>query len=159
MRAELGAAHAVVFKEAGAVLAVGGGNHICLFLGLVLWFFRFAVFGPFELRVQIGGQVFPRRVARLGSLHTTALVSLNGAILSRAFCMIHDDDDIATSIRDLIHTHKDSPDSLKELKAMFLKWAAAAEKLSSASLPPNETPSPLKSSKKHQKPRRLDFLN
>ena len=136
-------------------------------VAIIFLFFWVWCYGSSDLRFlarsnyefKIGGQVFPRRVARLGSLHTTALVSLNGATLGRAFRMIHDDDDIATSIRDLIHTHKDSPDSLKELKAMFLKWAAAAEKLSSASLPPNETPSSLKSSKKQQKPRRWDFLN
>jgi hypothetical protein len=69
--------------------------------------------------------------------------------------MIHDDDDIATSIRDLLHTHKDSPESLKKLKAMFLKWDAAAENL----LQPNESPSSMKILKKHQKPRRWDFLN
>jgi len=70
--------------------------------------------------------------------------------------MINDDDDIATSIRDLIHTHKDSPDSLKELKAMFLKWAAAAEKLLPTSLTPHAPPKPPKPPKKR---RRWHFLN
>ena len=39
-----------------------------------------------------------------------------------------DDDEIAPSIRDLINTHKDSPDSLKRLRAMFLLWVREAEK-------------------------------
>ena len=33
MGAELGTAHAVIFKKAGAVLAMGGGNHILSFFG------------------------------------------------------------------------------------------------------------------------------
>jgi len=129
-----------------------------LAVAIMFGFFLCWCYCSFDLRFlarsnyefKISGQVFPRRVARLGSLHTTALVSLNGVILSRAFRMINDDDDIATSIRDLIHTHKDSPDSLKELKAMFLKWAAAAEKLLSTSLQPNKTPKTPKPSKRRR---------
>jgi hypothetical protein len=55
---ELGAAHAVVFKEAGAVLAVGGGNHIWFFFVLMLLFLRFAVLAQSNYQFKWGAKFF-----------------------------------------------------------------------------------------------------